>query len=133
MPLLVRRGTSFKVAKSEHVLGLLNEGAFGETQVGKFATIYPTDDDDFEDLARLLIQATEGFDGPIIPSDVQLSSVVYKRFGSFSPRIERDKFGFLHPIIDLPDGSAGRDKYEVQRRPVEDDPGRGKNLVGPGY
>ena len=41
IPILLKHGMSFKIATSEKVLGMLNEGELGATQVGKFVTVYP--------------------------------------------------------------------------------------------
>jgi hypothetical protein len=65
LPILVRRGVAFKVARDSEVLGTLNEGALAATQVGKFMTIYSAQEaKEINELAEELIAATPEFRGP---------------------------------------------------------------------
>jgi tRNA A-37 threonylcarbamoyl transferase component Bud32/cytochrome c553 len=54
------------------------------TQVGKFITVYPQDDD-VADIAAELHEATQRFDAPVVPSDLRYrrGSNVYLRYGAF--------------------------------------------------
>ncbi len=94
-PILLHLKVPFKVARDEEILGMLNEGSFGPTQVGKFITVYPDCEvSEFSlKVAEILIDATNGLCGPRILSDLHLEGVVYARYGSFSPPMERDRLG----------------------------------------
>src|SRR6185295_11958795 len=87
IPLLKKTGHPFKVAMNEKVLSLLNEGLLGETQVGKFATIYFNNTDNLPSFAEQLCKLTKGFHGPVILTDVCLGDVVYARYGAYNPVI----------------------------------------------
>ena len=111
---LQAQNVPFKFARHERVLRSLNEGGLGETQIGKFITVYPPSDDLSVSLADQLIQLTDRFEGPQIITDLQLGAVVYSRFGGFNPMHQRDRLGQVFTQITLPDGSTVRDGYSVQ-------------------
>jgi serine/threonine protein kinase len=113
VPLLRESGASFKITADESALRLLNEGALGATQIGKFMTIYPSSDEDSHHLAEKLIEITRGFRGPAVVTDRQLGDVVYTRYGGFNPLIIRDRFGQVMRYISNPDGSLRKDSYSV--------------------
>lgn len=110
---LQAQNVPFKFARHERVLRSLNEGGLGETQIGKFITVYPPSDDLSVSLADQLIQLTDRFEGPQIITDLQLGAVVYSRFGGFNPMHQRDRLGQVFTQITLPDGSTVRDGYSV--------------------
>lgn len=86
LPVVRRHKVRFKVASSPRALSLLNAGAGGPSQIGKFITVYPEDDDQAVALASELDLATEGLHGPRIPSDrpFRNGSLVHYRFGAFT-------------------------------------------------
>jgi hypothetical protein len=142
-PLLGRRGVAFKAARDEHILGMLNEGALGATQVGKFMTIYPADDVEALDLTAALVAATAGFSGPAIVTDLWLGSIVHARYGPFSPPSRRDRLGLYveadpdHPKAGytvpfaLPDGIDN--PFAATLPPQPEPPSRQVGPIGPGY
>lgn len=148
LPVLRVSGVPFKVAVDETVLGQLNEGELGYSQVGKFMTIYPHTNRDSVELAKVLIEVTKGMKGPVIPSDEKLGDIVYTRYGSYNPIIVRDALGqiisYIHDgygklIIDsrdvpfrCPDGITNPFIELASAKPVDDSPGDSK-LFGPGY
>lgn len=105
LPILSERSVHFKIARDLTVLGMLNEGALGDTQVGKFATLYPADTRSARTLARELIAATEGLHGPRIVTDRHLGAVVYTRYGPISPEMRRNRLGLFEPA-DAAKGNA---------------------------
>jgi serine/threonine protein kinase len=113
LPTLKASAVPFKVIRDEALLGLLNEGALGPTQVGKFATIYPPSNAAARRLAGTLVELTRGCRGPIVATDLRLGDVVYTRYGGFKPVIVRDRLGTrsLH-IRDL-EGRLQRDEYSI--------------------
>ncbi len=76
----------FKVAVSPSALEVLNAGAGGATQIGKFITVYPVSDEQAVIIAQALHTATVGMAGPRVPSDQPLhpSSLVHYRFGALT-------------------------------------------------
>ncbi|HGL7634863.1 TPA: protein kinase [Streptococcus pneumoniae] len=76
---------NFKILVSIKELSLQNTGLNGYSQVGKFITIYPKDNKEFQRLLHKLEILYKGVKGVNIPSDFrfQLSEVVYYRYGEF--------------------------------------------------
>ena len=97
--LCVEHNVPFKLARSIKTLHALNDGELGETQIGKFLTAYPPDDNSAVKLADCLIDATQGFLGPQIITDFWLGGTVYSRYGSFSPTVRRDRFGLMRSYV----------------------------------
>lgn len=112
LPLLREAGVPFKIARDRKVLELLNSGRLGPTQVGKFVTVYP-DAAMLLELAQNLRDLTAHFHGPVIPSDIRLGSVLYSRYGSFSPLLTRDRLGHQRRKIRSADGGLVDDVYRV--------------------
>jgi tRNA A-37 threonylcarbamoyl transferase component Bud32 len=111
VPVLRAARVPFKIARDATILGLLNEGSLGATQVGKFCTIYPADDSDASALAAQLVTASEGFNGPVISSDMALGNLVYARYGGFNTIVERDLLGQHHLYIRDGAGALIADAY----------------------
>lgn len=125
LPLL--QSAAFKVVIDSHLLGLLNEGLLGDTQVGKFATIYPESDGAARRLAERLVEATLGFHGPIVATDLRLGDVVYTRYGGFKSVVVRDRLG--GHVLKIRDraGQLKPDEYTV---PFSMPPGRRHPFAG---
>lgn len=113
LPVLQSPGSAFKVVIDGRLLGLLNEGLLGDTQVGKFATIYPDSDVAARTLAERLVEATRGFHGPIVATDMRLGDVVYARYGGFNSVVLRDRLGGHVINIRDRDGHLTPDEYTV--------------------
>lgn len=98
LPVLRDHRAAFKVTASPQDLLILNAGAVGPSQIGKFVTVYPQSDDQAKRLAWDLDDATKGMSGPRIPSDRPLrpGSLVHYRFGAFTGAA----------LMQLPDGSV---------------------------
>lgn len=111
LPILRDWKVPFKIARDSIILGLLNEGSLGATQVGKFCTIYPASDEKAVALSRELIQATKGLNGPVITSDMWLGNLVYARYGGFNSIVQRDPLGQHHLYIEDSDGNLIPDVY----------------------
>ncbi|NHZ36274.1 lanthionine synthetase LanC family protein [Massilia rubra] len=111
VPILRDGQVPFKIARDATILGLLNEGNLGATQVGKFCTIYPADDAAASALAAQLVRATQGFNGPVITSDMALGNLVYARYGGFNTIVERDLLGQHHLYIRDGAGQLIADAY----------------------
>ena len=154
LPVLLEAGAPFKLVRDLNDLVELNGGGLGQSQVGKFMTIYPDSDVEAQDIAARLIKTTRGFHGPIIPSDIRLGDVVYARHGGFAPIVAEDRLGHTQLLIYGEDGRLRRDEYALpfqndglahspfvsvaapstgQMRATDIRPASGARLVGPGY
>jgi class IV lanthipeptide synthase len=89
LPVLLDEGVRFKVVGTRLALVRLNSGLFGAPQVGKFLTVYPSDDAQAVRLAVALDEATRGLPGPRVPTDRPLrsGSLVHYRYGSLQRRV----------------------------------------------
>jgi serine/threonine protein kinase len=149
VPILGARRVPFKVARSEEILALLNEGSLGPTQIGKFVTVYPRSDAQSRSLADELTAVTQDFDGPEVTTDLRLGRVVYARYGGFNPDLEQDRLGHVFSVLHDDEGATRRDDRAVpfvpprgifnpfahlagKHRGVPTEPGRNE-LFGPGY
>lgn len=85
LPVLLASGSRFKVVSSVDCLTALNGGQYGQSQVGKFVTVYPSDGESAVALGDALHAATVGLTGPRVPTDRQLrpGSLVHYRYGAF--------------------------------------------------
>lgn len=140
VPLLRATHTPFKVARDSDILGMLNEGAFGATQVGKFLTAYPGTDEECRSIAEQLGAETAGLVGPKIVTDLHIGGVTYVRYGSFNPQLVRDRLGNIS--FNDPQGRGG---YKVPFAPPEGLPNpfqayesrnlckQSRRIIGPGY
>src|SRR5918998_5306004 len=113
VPILGARRVPFKVARSEEILALLNEGSLGPTQIGKFVTVYPLSDEQSRSLADELTAVTQDFDGPEVTTDLRLGRVVYARYGGFNPHMERDRLGHVFSVLHDDEGATRRDDRGV--------------------
>lgn len=103
LPTLLEFNVPFKIAHNSDVLAMLNEGSFGSTQIGKFMTIYPQSDEECVRIAKTLVRETKKFNGPKIITDLHLGGTVYTRFGTFNPKITRDRLGNINIVGSNPD------------------------------
>ena len=73
----------YKVISSSNKLAELNSGDLGYTQIGKFVTVYPRNNQEFIELIESLYRATIGFQAVDIPSDFRYknSCVIFYRYG----------------------------------------------------
>lgn len=106
LDVLLADGARFKVLGSIRLLSALNSGLFGISQIGKFITVYPSDDAHAVRLAVELDFLTRGYRGPRIPTDRALrpGSLVHYRYGAMIRRRESqlgdDKPDGSHDIVD---------------------------------
>ncbi|HYN84135.1 MAG TPA: protein kinase [Pyrinomonadaceae bacterium] len=85
-PLLRRRRVLYKAPASLDELDKLNSGLYyGYSQVGKFLTVYPRDEEEAVMLARALHLITRHTTGPAVPFDLKYrpEGCVYYRYGAF--------------------------------------------------
>jgi hypothetical protein len=123
---LLDDGATFKVLGSSALVGAVNQGSAGPSQIGKFITVYPADDRQAVRLARSLDEATRGLAGPRIPSDRPLvaGSLVHYRYGGFDGRTVQTPVGEILPAMRDPSGRLVPDRRVPVYRPPPwvDDP-----------
>lgn len=111
-------GVAYKISPNLSFLESLNMGFFGQTQVGKFATIYPVSDLSVVSLVKDLKIELRSIRGPTPPSDfgVEGSECISYRVGEFSqPTILGGRRpaapvpeGYLDPLRDMRKTHAGQ-------------------------
>ena len=84
LDVLLAHGVRFKVVSSQRMLAAMNSAMFAKSQVGKFITVYPSDDAQAVRLAVDLDRVTRGQCGPRVPTDRVLrpASLVHYRYGA---------------------------------------------------
>lgn len=143
LPYLGHHGLCFKIARDCTTLEALNSGALGNERVGKFMTVYPAPER-ARTVAEELSVLTDCFHGPTIPTDLRLGSVLYARYGGFSPTLRRDRLGRYHLQIAAGDGAPQDDEYTIPYQPPAEvhypfvgldrkAPDRPRKTFGPGY
>lgn len=116
LPILLTHAGSFKMTSSLSRLALLNQGRAGNSQIGKFITVYPRSDDEAVTLAVLLDKATQDLEGVSIPSDRALrpGSLIYYRYGGFSSQLlVQNAIGLIIPAIRAPEHELEPDLRHV--------------------
>ncbi len=119
---LLQKNVSFKFTSSLDYLQKLNNGQLGESQIGKFLTIYPASDDEAVALALEIDLRTRGLAGPQIPSDRPLhpNSLVFYRYGGFTSKLSvQEPLGLVWPAIRTPDNRFVPDKRRMIYTPPE--------------
>lgn len=112
---LASNDACFKGPRTLGDLRKLNCGLFfGYTQIGKFLTIYPKDDEEACRIAKALDEATREFVGPAVPYERRISpgSNVYTRYGAFKSRPIDGNAGGPNAVL-KPDGSLTPDNRMV--------------------
>lgn len=113
-------GLPFKFLRSRGLLFLRNSKYAERGGSGKFATVYPRDDEELERAAALLGKALDGTAGPYILSDLRIGQgPVYVRYGSFVPRKVLDESGDPVPALAHPDGHLVPDRRTPVFSPPE--------------
>lgn len=114
-PFLKSQKVVFKAPKSLIEVGKLNSGVFyGYTQIGKFLTVYPEDDEEFVYLTKKLHALTLGISAPFIPFDLRYryDSNVYYRYGAFKNFELKNDDGTLTLAIFDPKGNLVADNRD---------------------
>lgn len=105
------RGIAFKFVRSAQLL-LLSNGKYAHRgSSGKFVTIYPADDAQFESAVADLAAALSGASGPYILSDLRIGDgPLYVRYGGFTDRYCIGATGELEPAIEDDTGQLVPDR-----------------------
>jgi hypothetical protein len=120
LPLLLEALSPFKVIASSRELANLNQGLYGFSQVGKFITIYPQNDQEAILLAVKLDEATRDLIALTIPSDCVLhpGSLVHYRYGSFRGRLYiQDPSGRIETAVRTPENELLPDRRTTRYKP----------------
>ncbi|MCX4749415.1 class IV lanthionine synthetase LanL [Kitasatospora sp. NBC_01287] len=111
----------FKFAADRQRLHELNSRGSDRGSAGKFITVYPLDEAQFERLVQELHRATEGLPGPVVLSDRPLApdSRVHYRYGVIARRAELGNDGAYRSLLHGPDGRRVEDvRGASYRRPA---------------
>lgn len=101
----VERGIAFKFVPSRYLLHQRNAKYADRAGSGKFVTVYPADEEQFERLVGELAALLDGEPGPHILSDLRIGDgPVHVRYGSFTRRNCYDESGELRPAVANPEG-----------------------------
>lgn len=119
---LLKHQACFKLTDSMRFLGELNHSGKYITQSGKFITIYPHDDNHAVALAQELDACTKDLVAPKIITDFQLlpGSIIYYRWGSFTPKYKQTLWGSVLPILEKPNGQWVFDRRDINPIAYED-------------
>ncbi|MFG2497317.1 class III lanthionine synthetase LanKC [Streptomyces sp. NPDC048441] len=97
----VPRGIPFKFIAGRALLHLRNSKYAGRDGSGKFATIYPADDEQLHAILREVGRTLEGSEGPYILTDLRWQEgPLYVRYGAFTRRVCVNERGALVPAIE---------------------------------
>ncbi|MFF4470561.1 class III lanthionine synthetase LanKC [Streptomyces sp. NPDC001599] len=101
----VSGGTAFKFVPSRYLLHQRNAKYADRAGSGKFVTVYPADEAEFERLVGELSELLAGEPGPHILSDLRIGDgPVHVRYGGFTRRDCYDADGELRPAVTGPGG-----------------------------
>ncbi|WP_371529442.1 class III lanthionine synthetase LanKC [Streptomyces sp. NBC_01283] len=92
----VPRAVPFKFIAGPHLLHLRNSKYAGRDGSGKFATLYPSDEDQLHAILNELGKTLEGCEGPYILTDLRWQEgPLYVRYGAFTRRMCVNERGSL--------------------------------------
>lgn len=117
-PWLIKSGALFKAPGSLLELRHLNAGLIYEyTQIGKFITIYPSDDKEAVLLAEKLHRLTKGMRAPAVPFDLRYKpqSSVYYRYGAFKNIAVKNSDGTSTLMLRSPEGNLVADSRDAEQ------------------
>lgn len=96
----VPRRIPFKFVPGPHLLHLRNTKYAGRDTSGKFATVYPADEEQLHLVLRELGAELDGLDGPYILTDLRWNDgPLYVRYGPFARSFVVDERGSLVPAV----------------------------------
>ncbi|MEU7057139.1 class III lanthionine synthetase LanKC [Streptomyces sp. NPDC046197] len=96
----VPRRIPFKFVPGPHLLHLRNTKYAARDGSGKFATVYPADEEQLHVVLRELGALLEGFEGPYILTDLRwCDGPLYVRYGAFARTFVVDERGSLVPAV----------------------------------
>lgn len=113
IPVFIEEEVPFKIPTTKDMAKDILGGNMGIQQVGKVISVYPISDEIACRLAHRLVELTQPFVGPTIPTDRFLGGAVYTRYGSFTPIIMEDSKGKKTKYIYDSSGQLMRDPYTV--------------------
>ncbi|MGB8946814.1 MAG: class III lanthionine synthetase LanKC, partial [Streptomyces sp.] len=97
----VPRTVPFKFIAGPHLLHLRNSKYAGRDGSGKFATLYPSDEQQLHAILNELGKALEGYEGPYILTDLRWQEgPLYVRYGAFTRRMCVNERSSLVPAVE---------------------------------
>ncbi|MBN9382772.1 MAG: protein kinase [Chitinophagaceae bacterium] len=98
-PYLIKENIPFRIVVDSNIYGQILSGLYGYERLGKVICIYPDQNIDLEHLAIKLIDLTQGFHGPEIPTDIQLGGALFVSYGGHTPKRMTDINGIFTDFI----------------------------------
>ncbi|SFC89708.1 class III lanthionine synthetase LanKC [Streptomyces aidingensis] len=109
----VPRGIPFKFVPGRSLLFLRNSKYAGRDSSGKFATLYPRDEEQLHTVLRELGERLSGEPGPYILTDLRWGAgPLHVRWGAFAPRHCDNGSGTLVPAVEDPSGRLVPDRRD---------------------
>lgn len=94
LPILLSWKLSFRIAKNLSVLDAINIGRLGDSEKGRFITIYTRSEEEASLVADKLRRITSLSEGPVIPSGLRLGDVLYASYATINN--QKIQFGIPH-------------------------------------
>ncbi|WPV67815.1 protein kinase domain-containing protein [Chitinophaga sp. LS1] len=94
LPRLKCYNVAYLIPMNSGIHSMLQNGLFGYKNLGKIITIYLQEENQLLALIKELIEMTKYFNGPEIPTDFHLESLVYTRYGSYTQDASEKKYIF---------------------------------------
>jgi serine/threonine protein kinase len=113
IPILKHTQVPFRIPVSHDMCNSLLSGSCGYNNLAKVVCIYPKTDSEGLALALQLIQLTQVFKGPYIPTAFHLGGCMYTRYGGFRPIIKTGEDGGEHSYIYNQIGVLVEDTFPV--------------------
>ena len=107
----VRHEVAFKFLADRFVFNTVMLKGGARESSGKFITIYPSEIQQFREVADDLCDALSGFNGPYILSDKRYkdSQVIHYRYGAFMGVPQLSIFGHIETVLQDPNGTLIED------------------------
>jgi tRNA A-37 threonylcarbamoyl transferase component Bud32 len=110
----IRERVAFKFIRSRQLLFLRNMKYAARGYSGKFVTIFPVDEQQFEHVLTELAPLLEGHESPSILSDLRWGQgPLYVRYGAFAERPRIGANGELEPAVEGAGGELVPDRREA--------------------
>lgn len=93
VPFLISMKVPFQIPRDRETVKWILEGFHGLHQIGKIVCIYIEQQEKTLLVAKQLVELTQGFRGPAVPTDSLLGGTVYTRYEAFNPIIKTSRKG----------------------------------------
>jgi serine/threonine protein kinase len=99
VPILISQNVTFKIPKNRDVATSIQNGNMGIQYIGKVILIQCKNDEHVAEVAKILLNKTESFQGPESCTDRHLGSILYTRLGAIDTLSKINNKGFSEEYI----------------------------------